>query len=205
MKGTCSVNSAPQPGVLLTDSVPPISSASRREIDSPSPVPPKRRVIDPSACAKGAKMLSICDASMPMPVSLTTMHSTGADACPSRHCTETRTSPSSVNFTALPTRLTSTWCRRNPSALMRRGTSGAISSRSRTVLSRSCGWNRPTALSTVASTSKGSELAFNWPASILEKSSTLFITPSSVVLALCRRCAYSCCGGCKGVRSSMSA
>ena len=150
-------------------------------------------------------MRSIWDGSMPMPVSLTTMHSMGADACPTRRCTEMRTSPSSVNFTALPTRLTSTWCRRMASAQIRRGMSGAISSCNRTVPSRSCGWKRLTALSTVAVTSKGCGSAFNCPASILEKSSTLFITPSSVVLAFCRRCAYSCCGGCKEVRSSMSA
>jgi len=37
------------PGVLSTPISPPISSIKRRAIDNPSPVPPKRRVVDASA------------------------------------------------------------------------------------------------------------------------------------------------------------
>ena len=45
---------------------------------------------------------------MPMPVSLTQTHSVGAAGGEWRTRTTMRTSPSSVNFTALPTRFTST-------------------------------------------------------------------------------------------------
>jgi len=48
------VNRDPSPGVETALIVPPISAASALEIDSPSPVPPNRRVIDPSAWAKRA-------------------------------------------------------------------------------------------------------------------------------------------------------
>ena len=40
---------------------------------SPSPVPPKRRVVDSSACVNGWKSLAICSGDMPMPVSITSM------------------------------------------------------------------------------------------------------------------------------------
>jgi hypothetical protein len=42
-------NFDPCPGVLTTPISPPISSVSCFEIDKPSPVPPNRRVMEPSA------------------------------------------------------------------------------------------------------------------------------------------------------------
>ena len=41
---------APSPGVASQSSFPPISSTSSREMARPRPVPPKRRVMEPSAC-----------------------------------------------------------------------------------------------------------------------------------------------------------
>jgi hypothetical protein len=57
--------------VLSTPTLPPISSASSRQIDSPSPVPPKRRVVDSSACVKALNRRACVAPSMPGPVSLT--------------------------------------------------------------------------------------------------------------------------------------
>ena len=37
----------------------------------PRPVPPNRRVVDPSACLKASKIVSCFSGGMPMPVSVT--------------------------------------------------------------------------------------------------------------------------------------
>src|SRR5207244_3974425 len=61
----------PTPQSDSTVKPPPSSSDNRLLMVSPSPVPPKRRVIDSSACVKGSNSRSICSAVMPMPVSRT--------------------------------------------------------------------------------------------------------------------------------------
>ena len=61
----------PAPGVLSTDTSPPISWARRRTIERPRPVPPKRRVVELSAWEKGWNSRACCASFMPMPVSLT--------------------------------------------------------------------------------------------------------------------------------------
>ncbi len=53
-----SVNVLPTPGVLTTVMSPPCSRASFRAIAKPSPVPPNRRVVLPSACRNSSKMKS---------------------------------------------------------------------------------------------------------------------------------------------------
>ena len=74
-------NVLPTPGSLVDADLPPISSTSWRVMASPRPVPPKRRVIDPSACSKARNRRSSAAGSMPMPVSIT---STRTAAEPSR-------------------------------------------------------------------------------------------------------------------------
>jgi len=64
-------NVLPTPGLLSTFSRPPSSSTSRAEIVRPRPVPPKRRVVEPSACANGSKIARSLSAAMPIPVSST--------------------------------------------------------------------------------------------------------------------------------------
>ena len=64
-------NVLPSCGALSSQMRPPISSTSVDEIVSPSPVPPKRRVVDPSACLNGSKIAFCLSAGMPMPLSLT--------------------------------------------------------------------------------------------------------------------------------------
>jgi hypothetical protein len=61
----------PTATVLVNPISPPISSTNRRAIDSARPVPPKRRVVDPSACVNGVNKRSSATGSMPMPVSCT--------------------------------------------------------------------------------------------------------------------------------------
>ena len=100
----------PWPGVLSQDRFPPISCASCREIVSPSPVPPYSRVVDPSAWVKASNRLPNALASIPMPVSTTPSSSCGACAsAPGSIRPSMVTQPSCVNFTALPTRFSSTW------------------------------------------------------------------------------------------------
>ena len=71
----CSVNVTvkvePAFGWLSTAMSPFISCARRRTIERPSPVPPKRRVVDESACAKGWNRRARCSSVRPMPVSVT--------------------------------------------------------------------------------------------------------------------------------------
>ncbi len=47
----------PRSGSLLTLMDPPINATSSWQMDSPSPLPPNRRVVDSSACAKGLEDL----------------------------------------------------------------------------------------------------------------------------------------------------
>src|SRR5215831_17909194 len=49
-------NVLPFPGSLSTHIRPPIFSTRRREMGSPSPVPPYCRAVDPSACTNGSKI-----------------------------------------------------------------------------------------------------------------------------------------------------
>ena len=70
----------PTLGRLSTMTVPPMRSASSRQIARPSPLPPKRRVVDSSAWVKGSKIFSMVAASIPMPVSLTAISSSARPA-----------------------------------------------------------------------------------------------------------------------------
>ncbi len=64
-------NVEPFPGSLSKEIVPPISSASLREIARPSPVPPKRRVVELSPCRNDSKSEAARSGEMPIPVSRT--------------------------------------------------------------------------------------------------------------------------------------
>ena len=61
----------PTPGLLSTQIRPPMSSTSLAEIVRPRPEPPNRRVVEPSACSNGWKIVSSFSTGMPMPVSAT--------------------------------------------------------------------------------------------------------------------------------------
>ena len=110
--GTRSVNVDPSPSVVSTSMVPPISSASRRLIARPSPVPPKRRVVDESTCENGWNNRSMRSGGMPMPESRTAICISTRPTAAALAVTSTRTSPRSVNFTAFDSRFSRIWRRR---------------------------------------------------------------------------------------------
>ena len=94
----------PRAGSLSTSISPPISSMSRRQMTSPRPVPPKRRVVEPSAWLKGWKRRVHASGEIPIPVSRTSTRRTSVSARSSTSRADATTSPCSVNLTALPIR-----------------------------------------------------------------------------------------------------
>ena len=86
---------------------PPIACASSRTIDSPSPVPPKRRVVELSAWVKGWNSRACCSGETPMPLSVTENSSSAPSASRPISRTSMRTLPCGVNLIALLTRFDS--------------------------------------------------------------------------------------------------
>ncbi len=101
-----------------------MSDTSRALIDSPSPVPPNRLVVDSSAWRNSSKTDSSLSEGIPMPVSET------ANRIPFPFpdgSAVTTMPPVSVNLAALLTRLSRTWRSRVGSPATRSGTSGCRS------------------------------------------------------------------------------
>ncbi len=119
----------PSPGTPLLSAVtvPPISSASRRLIASPRPVPPNRRLVDASTCVNDWKSWSIRSGGIPIPVSrIDTWNAMRSGSGDSACSTWTAISPSSVNFTALFSRLSRIWRSRLVSPTAVSGVPGSI-------------------------------------------------------------------------------
>lgn len=110
-------------------------------MDNPSPVPPYLRLVVPSACLNASKITRILLAAIPIPVSATENAIRSASASrsepASRSCSRmatgtsapagrmtSSTAPESVNFTALESRLRSTWRSRCSSVCSVAGSSG---------------------------------------------------------------------------------
>ena len=111
--GSVKWNVLPAPDSLSTQIRPPIICTSVAEIVRPRPVPPNRRVVEPSAWLNASKMVACLSRGMPMPVSVTReVQHRGRSPVPALVLARARrsTSPRSVNLMALPTRLTRT-CR----------------------------------------------------------------------------------------------
>ena len=104
------MNRLPTPGAPSAVIWPPMATTSSRQIARPSPVPPNRRVVDESAWTNLSNRLAICSGFRPMPVSETLNRRP-----PSEAPMATSTAPALVNFTALDTRLLSTWRTRTAS------------------------------------------------------------------------------------------
>ena len=113
--GTSIQKVLPFPIALSTPIRPPISSTRRREIASPSPVPPNLRVIEVSACLKLWNSSPCCSGVRPMPLSHTSKRTRSfvSSAC----TTSARSAmlPLAVNLTAFPAKLSRICCRRSPS------------------------------------------------------------------------------------------
>src|SRR5262245_28923132 len=100
----------PWPTTDSTEMRPPCISIISLAIASPSPVPPLVLVIMFSTWWNLSKMHSRSSSGMPGPVSLTL-----TKKLPFFASAEMHTSPASVNFIALPTKLSRTWVRRGSS------------------------------------------------------------------------------------------
>ncbi len=107
---TCSSTAKvlPFPGSLATVIRPPMMETRRLQIAKPNPLPPKRRVVETSACWNDWNRFCITSGGMPIPLSVTTSRMDPA----ARPSTSTRRSTlprfpdcSPLNLIALPTRL----------------------------------------------------------------------------------------------------
>ncbi len=117
----------PRSTSLSTHKRPPIISTSLREMVSPRPEPPNRRVVVLSACSNASKIACCFSGAIPMPVSrMLKCRCSSVSVCRSLS-TETSTSPCSVNLMALPTRLISTCRSRCGSPTTTSGTSARTS------------------------------------------------------------------------------
>lgn len=130
--GSEKVNVLPSPGVLSAVMNPPSSCAISRLIDRPSPVPPYLRLVVPSACWNAPKIDSSWCSAMPMPVSATRKATAGPCARSGRGSRSGSTrsmcssiTPTSVNLTALDSRLRSTCRSRESSVSSSAGDPGA--------------------------------------------------------------------------------
>ena len=145
----------------------------------PSPVPPKRRVVEPSAWVK-AENTSFCSAgAIPMPVSTTLKRRMMVSSCAVSSSVRSSTRPAWVNLMALLVRLVSTCSRRNASPftmLVPKGKGWMMSSIF--LLPAAI----PIALARLSITSpmrNGMHSASIWPASILETSRMSLMMPSN--------------------------
>ena len=120
-----SLKTLPAPGTLSTPTQAPIRSASCLQMARPSPVPPKRRVIDPSAWEKGWKMAGMRPGSMPIPVSRTVKSNSATPGRVSLPVTCRETVPCSVKRTAFARRLFRICPRRQGSPTSRSGVAGS--------------------------------------------------------------------------------
>ena len=68
--GRNNVNVLPVPASLSSSMEPPSRSARPRLMESPRPVPPYLRLVEPSACWKASKMIFCLSFEIPIPVSL---------------------------------------------------------------------------------------------------------------------------------------
>ena len=124
-KGTVNQKQLPTPGVLCTPISPSIKRHSCLQMAKPRPDPSWPRVEDGSAWVNESKMLAIAVSDTPMPLSMTSKRNVPLSPNAPTVVTRMATSPCSVNFTALPTRLSSTWRTRRKSPRKQGGTSGA--------------------------------------------------------------------------------
>ena len=163
-------NVEPFPTSLSMPISPPINSASCLEMESPRPVPPYLRVVEPSAWVNGVKMAARRSSGIPMPVSRTEKRIMTDSASSDSVSALITTSPSWVNFMALPARLVIIWRILPGSPFNFDGTSGSILQ----ISSRPASAARIASSSAVSSTvvlkSKSIISMLSFPASILEKS-----------------------------------
>jgi hypothetical protein len=133
----------PRPSSLSKPTSPPIRCASSRMITNPSPVPPKRRVVELSACENGANSFAAAagadaDAGVAHRVAQPALVDGSPAAAPAAHSqvSETAIVPRSVNLTAFVSRLLTICRMRNGIAEHRRRHVGADDDRQQHPLRR---------------------------------------------------------------------
>ena len=194
-RGSVKKKRLPWPGWLSSCSWPPISVTSRAEMARPSPVPPNLRVVDASACVNASNTRACCSGEMPMPVSatsnLTPTPLTGSAL--TRMCP-----PAGVNFTALDSRLVSTWRSRPGSPWVRVGRPGCrlISSWSCLALAWASRGAQAFSVSSAASNAVASTVIL--PASILDRSRMSLSKPSKVWADSSMSCSQWLCSVSRG-------
>ena len=197
-------NAEPCPYSLSTFKVLPIRSNSLVTMDIPSPVPSMFRFLVSSSRAKDSKSLSLSSSRMPIPVSRTQTASRNSPSAVRFPDTVSVTLPSSVYFTALVSRFMIT-CRMRTSSpnslqgmvlsMSRTNSSPLFFARSAMELTRSL---------IMEETSYFTGTSSILPSSILEKSSMLLISDSSVLPADWMLTAYSLISGSSDSRSIIS-
>ena len=176
--GSSSVKRLPRPGALCTSISPPSSRASRRQIVSPSPVPPNWRVVEVSAWENGLKARATCSGVMPTPVSSTWKRNIGSwPGASSRH-TMMRTWPTMVNFTALPTRFSRIWRSRVGSLRIVRGSGISNVTSNASFFSWARGRTNDVTSPTTRHGSHSTDSTVIRPASIFDRSRMSLITAS---------------------------
>jgi len=142
-------------------------------------VPPKRRVVLPSACVKLSKIAACRSGAMPIPVSRTLRRTVICAALSARRSAWIVTSPAVVNLIALPTRLTSICRSRAGSPRNASGTSAPTSAASSSPFSCARGPSRSATSSITPQRLKSITSSVIFPASIFEKSRMSLMTVNS--------------------------
>ncbi len=169
----------PWPSTLLNCNLPPMSSTRRWLMARPKPVPPKRRVVELSACENPENIWLWFSPEMPMPESSTENSMLATPACNCFWRNDNTTWPCAVNLMALPPRLTNTWCRRMASPTNRGAMLGSMSNNTEMFLLPTLADSTTARSRKSRSTLNGCASMDNFPASTLEKSRMSLSRPSS--------------------------
>ena len=189
--GNIAVKVEPSPSLLWTEIFPPISSTSWCVIESPSPVPPKRRAIELSAWVNVSNIVPTRSAEIPIPLSLTSIRKV-EPVEPWFTPMVNSTWPWSVNLMALPIRLIKIWRSLSASPTIAAGTSSPTSALSIIPFARAPGSISRITPRTVCLRSTFSSAICIRPASIFEISRMAFNNciidrPDSAIISTCSR------------------
>ena len=191
---------------------PPSSAVTSLAMDSPSPVPPYRRLSVPSPCWKAPKITATFSGAMPIPVSVTenasrlpspspapspaaasTEPGSAAAAAAETVRTRSATCPFSVNLTAFDSRLPSTCRSRCRSVTSSAGADGSIEIAKSSPFSAVSGPNVACRSSTSALSRNRSGCTSSRPASTLDRSRMSLMSCSRSEPAEWMTFAYSTC------------
>ena len=189
----------PCPGALSRRISPPNSRASSRLMASPSPVPPKVRLVEVSACWNASKISSCFSLGMPMPVSeMAKAMTCGEDRSaaapnalpPACRLADSSTRPRGVNLNAFESRFLSTCFSPSGSVKTAPGTLGEIEMVN-SIPSASVGRNIRSSAATTSCSATGRTSTCSFPDSIFERSRIWLINASRSCPLECTVAAYS--------------